>query len=918
MSEDFSFPSTLFLSMHDLAKIMPALESTFTNVAEFLSGVANQVCDVQITPDMTVAIPDSNLHGVLTAMEQVTMLMADLQVRKGRMLTHNAYEDIYEDTYELPAVVQSILMTALYNMNLQSFREFDQICQHLGKSHATAEAFFESHNQDREASKFNSEGPSNAAFTSLPELNIVRPPDVSSIVAPPPMPISIKQTPEHWYVITVGCAVGIFSSLSLAHKLVYKVKGNVMQVFYSYNEAKAEYKLAKDLGLLDVIGWIEGADSEDPEVRAAASQELEKKRAQIATWFYNRSKPSRKKSQPIILDTTKKSGRVHNPQEIFEHHFASNDIAALQNEKLQKWKTEGQEITPSLRMKAHNESRAALYNAASDETKLQVQNMQDREIESHKGEIDEDVDEDSDPMVTPLTGEEREKFLHDFLVMFRKFQKHMARLGGLTIMTVAAGQLPSLNGDVKAWGYAYIFLYLPDPNTNPEYRRAQIRQEYCSAMHIQKFAKETLPPGNFEPTGNGGNGADMSSLDAEVTGSSTKTESSNGADSGGGFNSNSVEAEGPTTKLNLCSGSEHSSSSSSKPSEATTHDDVTNATGSPSKGSSAPSASLLEKAFDTSSSASTSMDIAKDCPPFDTMFSSAASGSDFPAPFPYYHTPEHRLPQNGAQYNFPNDRAPETLRIDLQKFKNIMPLQGNSTYSSYSANALDLSSLLVIASNGDFSNGTNLSTFRCPLNELGIEGRDYFEEALQPPPLQQHSFLSQFNLDQSINDIKSFLSMPLDQPSDASMSNLLQNLFSGAHQSSTSQTENIDYRLLLGSGAKYNPTSDLSTTLPPNFVPDSAYSAISDSLHPQSGLNSSIDNTINQAEGKGTKKRGWDSDGSAGEGGKTKRGKKGVSTKAVPARKASDIAQEQEDGLASGISTWCGRIIRRTERAQGS
>ncbi|KIK60039.1 hypothetical protein GYMLUDRAFT_59761 [Collybiopsis luxurians FD-317 M1] len=227
MSEDFSFPSTLFLSRHDLAKIMPALESTFTNVAEFLSGVANQV----------------------------TMLMADLQARKGRMLTCNVYEDIYKDTYELPAVVQLILMTALYNMNLRSFREFDQICQHLGKSHTTTEAFFESHNQDRKSSEFNSEGPSNAAFTGLPELNIVGPPDVGSIMAPPPMPISIEQTPEHWYVITVGHTVGIFSSLSLVHKLVYKVKGNVMQVFYSYDEAKAEYELAKDLGLLDVVGW---------------------------------------------------------------------------------------------------------------------------------------------------------------------------------------------------------------------------------------------------------------------------------------------------------------------------------------------------------------------------------------------------------------------------------------------------------------------------------------------------------------------------------------------------------------------------------------------------------------------------------------------------------------------------------------
>ncbi|KIK60037.1 hypothetical protein GYMLUDRAFT_244816 [Collybiopsis luxurians FD-317 M1] len=434
----------------------------------------------------------------------------------------------------------------------------------------------------------------------------------------------------------------------------------------------------------------------------------------------------------------------------------------------------------------------------------------------------------------------------------------------------------------------------------------------------RKFAKETLSPGNFEPTGDGGDGADMSSLDAEVTGSSMKTESSNGADSGGRFNTNSMDAEGPTAKSNSCSGSKHSSSSSLKPSEATTRDDVANATRSLSKGLSAPSASSLEKAFDTSSSASTLMDITKDYPPFDTMFSSAASGPDFPAPFPYYHTPEHGLPQNGAQYDFPNDHAPETLRINLQKFKNIMPLQGNSSYSSYSANALDPSSLLAIALNGDFSNGTNLSTFRCPLNELGIEGRDYFEEALQPPPLQQHSFPSQFNLDQSVNDIESFLSVPLDQPSDVSMSDLLQNLFSGAHQSSTSQTENIDYRSLLSSGAKYNPTSDLSTTLPPNFVPNSAYSAVSDSLHPQLGLNSSIDNTVNQAEGKGTKKRGQDSDGSAGEGGKTKRGKRGVSTKAVPARKVSDIAQEQGDGLASGISTQCGQIIRCTERAQGS
>ncbi|KIK60038.1 hypothetical protein GYMLUDRAFT_244817 [Collybiopsis luxurians FD-317 M1] len=50
-------------------------------------------------------------------------------------------------------------------------------------------------------------------------------------------------------------------------------------------------------------------------------------------------------------------------------------------------------------MKAHNELRVALYNATSNKMKLQVQNMRDREIESRKGEIDEDVDEDGDLML---------------------------------------------------------------------------------------------------------------------------------------------------------------------------------------------------------------------------------------------------------------------------------------------------------------------------------------------------------------------------------------------------------------------------------------------------------------------------------------------------------------------------------------
>ncbi|KIK54966.1 hypothetical protein GYMLUDRAFT_62781 [Collybiopsis luxurians FD-317 M1] len=109
-----------------------------------------------------------------------------------------------------------------------------------------------------------------------------------------------------------------------------------------------------------------------------------------------------------MLDGMKK-GCVQNNQEIFEHFFTSDAISALQKVKLKQYKSEGQEVNTGLRMKAHNEARTELYSKADEDTKLEIQQMQDKETEARTAEPEVEFDEDSNPKVKPLAGEEREK-----------------------------------------------------------------------------------------------------------------------------------------------------------------------------------------------------------------------------------------------------------------------------------------------------------------------------------------------------------------------------------------------------------------------------------------------------------------------------------------------------------------------------
>ncbi|KIK52668.1 hypothetical protein GYMLUDRAFT_251039 [Collybiopsis luxurians FD-317 M1] len=102
----------------------------------------------------------------------------------------------------------------------------------------------------------NTEGQSEAMDPSIPTMFTVSESDLDSVLVPPPPPTPVTGIPNQdnrWYVVTVGRAVGVFSSLSLAHMLVYRVKGSVMQSFRSYSEATGEFELAKALGLVKVV-----------------------------------------------------------------------------------------------------------------------------------------------------------------------------------------------------------------------------------------------------------------------------------------------------------------------------------------------------------------------------------------------------------------------------------------------------------------------------------------------------------------------------------------------------------------------------------------------------------------------------------------------------------------------------------------
>ncbi|KIK58505.1 hypothetical protein GYMLUDRAFT_245930 [Collybiopsis luxurians FD-317 M1] len=209
MSEDFT---TLSLPVEDLSKIMLTLEDTISSIHHFLSGIAH---NIWIAPDSTLVIPAADLAGVLAAAEEVQRVITMLKTSEGSL--------------------QSVQTSDSYDLNDQVSRELTEACLASIQLSQTASLDY-----DR--------------VTNAVELVASFDDDyITPIVAPPPTPIDYKQTQRCWYVITVGQAVGIFTSLSLVHRLVHKVKGNVMQAFNDYNRAKAEYELAKDLGLVKIV-----------------------------------------------------------------------------------------------------------------------------------------------------------------------------------------------------------------------------------------------------------------------------------------------------------------------------------------------------------------------------------------------------------------------------------------------------------------------------------------------------------------------------------------------------------------------------------------------------------------------------------------------------------------------------------------
>ncbi|KIK52239.1 hypothetical protein GYMLUDRAFT_251378 [Collybiopsis luxurians FD-317 M1] len=186
--------------------------------------------------------------------------------------------------------------------------------------------------------------PSTAAV-SVPSL------DASSLLVspppPPPPPMPVNTTTyqvSRWYVVTVGHAVDIFSSLTLAHMLVYKVKGRVMQSFGSYKEASNEFELSKALGL------------------------------QVQMWFYNHNRASASRANPIRIDVSSvgKSGCKKQAIEIFEERFAKMHIENMLGKEHEAKGELGLSVGQSEHMMRRNQIQSQLWEQASDEVKVEV------------------------------------------------------------------------------------------------------------------------------------------------------------------------------------------------------------------------------------------------------------------------------------------------------------------------------------------------------------------------------------------------------------------------------------------------------------------------------------------------------------------------------------------------------------------
>ncbi|KIK58962.1 hypothetical protein GYMLUDRAFT_245737 [Collybiopsis luxurians FD-317 M1] len=556
-----------------------------------------------------------------------------------------------------------------------------------------------------------------------------------------------------------------------------------------------------------------------------------------------------------MLDGMKK-GRVRNNQEIFEHFFASNAISALQKVKLKQYESEGQEVNAGLRMKAHNEARTELYSKANEDTKLEIQRMRDKETEARKAEPEVEFDEDGNPKVKPLAGEEREKFLLDFTETFRRFQKRMASLGGLAIMTVVAKR-DQRDGIVHAWGIqtgrnkaGVLFR-----DAFPEYTEQIVRP-------FVEFSEEVLESLPNESNSDSSDGIDLTEKLSDLMEKSSEEKPSKGDRASDSSIDSAVDGiDSAQEGASLTNTKESDPDATLNPTDGAEND---NRTCSSDAGDPLPSPKLQPG-------------------------NSSPSGGD-PGSFPYSSAPEQGFFANG-------ESAP--VALDLQRFRNMISQQHSSQ------SVLNLFEHLAIPSLNN-SNGTDLGAFsNNPSYELSMAERDFFQETFRPWASQFNSLPASFNMTQSNADTEIFLGDPFTQFGDMSDMPSLETLLSRA-PSTTSQTNDFNLSSLFDShdigvtSTQYNPTADSSTTLPPNYIPSSVYSAISDASHPQSGLNSSVGTTTAVQTTKSNQKRHRgpeDIDKSAAEGEKKRKGKRGGSTRAAGVKMANDNVQEQGIGL---------------------
>ncbi|KIK58506.1 hypothetical protein GYMLUDRAFT_245931 [Collybiopsis luxurians FD-317 M1] len=518
-----------------------------------------------------------------------------------------------------------------------------------------------------------------------------------------------------------------------------------------------------------------------------------------------------------------------------------------------------------------SKAKVKQYESEADEdTKLKIQRMREKEIKTHKAESEVELDEDGDPIVSPLAGEDREKFLCNFMETFHKYQKH--------------------DGIVKAWG-----IQMSKNKAGLWFWDAYPKYTETIVQPFVEFSEGVLEP---LPSG------DSSSIGVDKT--KTNTSDSNGAHDDSATDGIDSAKDVDLMSANKSDPDTCNATDSAKDSDATCSNHSQKFLLSPELqcGATHQSSMVLSSmqapmghVTPITTSATTTTDSAS----FEDIFSSFMLHPDYTKSVPHSHTP---------------------LALNLQMFG----LMSSADQSSQSV--INLSELSIPRPNN--SDCTDLRTFSNPcLNQSIMDERAFLQETFDNWGSHLSLDPGQFDVSHSNPDLGIFSGV-LFTHTDMSDMPSLEGLPPGATATAESQTNKFDFSLLSSIfnsrgtggaiGAQYNPTADISTTLPPNYTPNVAYSAISNATHPQSGLNTSAGSSIVQTSAKSQHKRcrgsGETERQPEVEGDKAKRGKKGTATRVAEVKTGKDIAQEQQATSSTAGTSRHSRTIKLTEKAQ--